>query len=54
MQMMSQKAYRALSDQTLLESHELNILGYLPELGKFGPQKRMDANQWIDENLERN
>ena len=51
MQMMSQKA-NAMSDQTLLESHELNILGYLPEAESLA-KSAWTLNQWIDESTLR-
>ncbi len=47
MQMMTQKAH-AMSDQTLLESHELNALGYLPEAESLA-KSTWTLNHWIDE-----
>ena len=41
-----------MSDQTLLESHELNILGYLPEAESLA-KSAWTLNQWIDESTLR-
>ena len=51
MQMMTQKA-NAMADQTLLESHELNALGYLPESESLA-KSAWTLNQWIDESTLR-
>ena len=51
MQMMTEKA-NAMADQTLLESHELNTLGYLPESESLA-KSAWTLNQWIDESTLR-
>ena len=51
MQMMTEKA-NAMADQTLLESHELNALGYLPESESLA-KSAWTLNQWIDESTLR-
>ena len=51
MQMMTEKA-NAMADQILLESHELNALGYLPESESLA-KSAWTLNQWIDESTLR-
>ncbi|MBJ03164.1 MAG: hypothetical protein CMB65_00465 [Euryarchaeota archaeon] len=51
MQMMTQKV-NAMSDQTLLEGHELNALGYMPEAESLA-KSTWTLNQWIDESTLR-
>ncbi len=51
MQMMLQKA-NAMSEQTLLESHDLNSLGYLPEAESL-TKSAWTLHHWIDESTLR-
>jgi len=48
MQMMTHKV-SAMSDQILLDGHELNVLGYMPEAESLA-KSAWTLNQWIDEN----
>ena len=48
MQMMTHKV-NAMSDQILLDGHELNTLGYMPEAESLA-KSAWTLNQWIDEN----
>ncbi len=48
MQMMTQKV-NAMNDQTLLDGHELNSLGYLPEAESLA-KSAWALSQWIEEN----
>ena len=51
MQMMSEKV-GAMSDQTLLDGHELNSLGYMPEAESLA-KSAWTLEQWIDESTLR-
>ncbi len=48
MQMMTQKV-NAMSDQILLDGHELNTLGYMPEAESLA-KSAWTLSQWIEEN----
>ena len=48
MQMMTQKV-NAMADQILLDGHELNSLGYMPEAESLA-KSAWTLNQWIEEN----
>ena len=51
MQMMIQKV-NSMSDQTLLDGHELNALGYMPEAESLA-KSAWALSQWIEENTLR-
>ncbi|MEE2759231.1 MAG: DEAD/DEAH box helicase [Candidatus Thermoplasmatota archaeon] len=51
MKMMTDKV-SSMSDQTLLEGHELNSLGYMPEAESLA-KSAWTLNQWIDESTLR-